>query len=775
MKKAPKLAQEELRLQKLRDYQVLDTEIEECFQEIVELASEICECPISLVSLIDQDRQWFKARLGLDAESTDRDISFCGHAIEGEQLFEVKDSRLDDRFKDNPLVVGMPEVIFYAGQPLVTPDGFKIGTLCVIDSQPRQLSCLQKKTLATLSHSVVQILESRLQSRLASRSLQREFVTKKTSQSLLEMVEEVTRTALFNISGVIEEFTAGPNNEKTIAEVKILKAESRELNQFLSTLLTINRITVSETRVGPKTISISELSQYFPSRSRETVERILKGRNEAVVIDEELLSCCLNTFAIASKFYSPEYVFDFEFDSGGETPEILLFSKNSTQTRSNDVSVRHQELAGEYLGQLVSLLKGTLRISESFLELKVPLSILETSQSDFKKETSDSEMSNCYGEEILVVEDNEINRLVIGKILTKLGVKYDYAFDGKLALERLSKKEYSLVLMDILMPTMNGIECAEAIRKSNDGQNEIPIIALTASPIPQFKEDCFRVGMNDFLTKPVDINGLSETLGKYITLKPIQTIDQVEEGLPMVESLVDITVIEALIEEYGDEDLEFIGQLVDKFIETGDEKVGKMNELIKTQAWEELSRNFHSMKPTAFMLGSKQLGESCLSLETKYKNSPMSVDMSEIENFKESYSQVVVELNQFLGRVVNESENEVEASMVINWEHLGDVLGNDKEVIKESCGIFSTNFQAAFLKLNSLKNSEIPFSINDDLSILTNQVNYIGRSDLVELIISLQERIEKEDQQGIERDLNHLVSQLELIIAELADQFKIGA
>ena len=132
MKKAVDTINEKERLENLLSYNVLDTETEVAFDDITAIASYVCETPIALVSLVDSTRQWFKSRHGLSATETPRDISFCGHAIQEDDIFEVEDSKKDSRFSDNPLVTGGPKVIFYAGSPLISPEGFKLGTLCVI-------------------------------------------------------------------------------------------------------------------------------------------------------------------------------------------------------------------------------------------------------------------------------------------------------------------------------------------------------------------------------------------------------------------------------------------------------------------------------------------------------------------------------------------------------------------------------------------------------------------------------------------------------------------
>ena len=163
MLKAPIPSDEPERMKALHEYGVLDTPPEPVYDDIAHVAAGVCDTPIALIALIDGTRNWFKSRVGVDEELTEspRDISFCGHAILGKEIFEVCDATVDNRFADNPLVEHPPQIRFYAGAPLITPDGHRLGTICAIDVRPRRLSEEQRGTLAALSRLVMRQLDRR--------------------------------------------------------------------------------------------------------------------------------------------------------------------------------------------------------------------------------------------------------------------------------------------------------------------------------------------------------------------------------------------------------------------------------------------------------------------------------------------------------------------------------------------------------------------------------------------------------------------------------------
>ena len=168
--KVPLPPNESQRLKALHDYGILDTPSEREFDDITALAAEICETPIALISLVDETRQWFKSKVGLTTPETSREEAFCGHALTGNKLLQVPDAQLDQRFADNPLVTGDPKIRFYAGAPLVTPGGETLGTLCVIDRVPRQLTDRQQRALRVLSQHVMAQMQLRRQVRVQAQT-----------------------------------------------------------------------------------------------------------------------------------------------------------------------------------------------------------------------------------------------------------------------------------------------------------------------------------------------------------------------------------------------------------------------------------------------------------------------------------------------------------------------------------------------------------------------------------------------------------------------------
>lgn len=179
--KPPLPSNEAARIEALRQYQILDTPMEQCYDDLAQLASFICACPIAVISLVDQNRQWFKSKVGMTASETERDISFCTHTILELDVMVVKDATADDRFRCSPLVTAEPHICFYAGVPLVNSNGYALGAFCVIDNKPRELSPEQIQALRTLARQAMMLMDYRR----ASNSLAEALRNLKTLHGLL--------------------------------------------------------------------------------------------------------------------------------------------------------------------------------------------------------------------------------------------------------------------------------------------------------------------------------------------------------------------------------------------------------------------------------------------------------------------------------------------------------------------------------------------------------------------------------------------------------------
>ncbi len=198
--------QEKKRIKALYKLNILDTPYEEQYDTITRIASYVCGTPISFISLLDKERQWFKSRLGIDVAETSREVSFCNHTILGDELMEVRDTQLDARFKENPLVTGEPNIRFYAGSPLVTSAGEKIGTICVVDVNPRQLSKEQKECLDGLAKQVMILIESKYQVEKLKK------VNQKLARTLKKRVNQYEKTLKLFTRFVPDKVVAGHLN-----------------------------------------------------------------------------------------------------------------------------------------------------------------------------------------------------------------------------------------------------------------------------------------------------------------------------------------------------------------------------------------------------------------------------------------------------------------------------------------------------------------------------------------------------------------------------------
>jgi two-component sensor histidine kinase len=208
------------RLKALDRYDILDTPPEAAFDDLVQIAALICEVPIALVSLVDSRRQWFKAVKGLEVTETPREIAFCAHAIQDHGLFTVEDATIDARFANNPLVTEHPHLRFYSGAPLITPDGYALGTLCVLDHEPRRLTSAQSNALQALARQVVTQLELR-------EALIKQYKLAKVKSILVQELQHRVKNTFSTVQAVVN---------MSLRNVETLESARGNINDRLSTM-----------------------------------------------------------------------------------------------------------------------------------------------------------------------------------------------------------------------------------------------------------------------------------------------------------------------------------------------------------------------------------------------------------------------------------------------------------------------------------------------------------------------------------------------------------
>jgi signal transduction histidine kinase len=270
---APKPVNETERLAALVRYEILDTEFEQHFDDLAQLAAHICGTPIALISLVESDRQWFKSHIGLDVTETPRDIAFCPHAIlQPNQTFIVSDAHQDPRFANSPLVTAQPFVRFYAGAPLVTAEGYALGTLCVIDSIPRDLMPQQIEALQALSRQVMAQLELRrnlIQLNQTNLQLTR---LNQNKNDFLNMAAHDLKNPLSAIKGYAEEIMEMQNNVDTeeVGEIaKNIAKASQHMFELVINLLDVNAIEHQMDNLKCEPINIAEILSHLKTQYQQ--------------------------------------------------------------------------------------------------------------------------------------------------------------------------------------------------------------------------------------------------------------------------------------------------------------------------------------------------------------------------------------------------------------------------------------------------------------------------------------------------------------------------
>lgn len=542
---APLPSDEAGRIKELKYFQILDTVPEAAFDDFTKIASYICQTPIALITLVDESRQWFKSKVGLDANETSRDMAFCSHAILQDDVFVIPDSLKDERFYDNPLATQAPDIRFYAGAPLTTSSGHKIGTLCVIDDHPRNIDLKQTKILQALARQVVNQLELRLAKKVASELA-------KTKASFLATMSHEIRTPLNGILGCANILLDTVKDKDHIKLTETITQCGHSLLKLVNDILDFAKIESGKIELENEAFNLHQfLAEIVHLFSHEAKRKSLSltveyGKNvpdwifgDFTRLRQILSNLISNAIKFTEKGFvtieineSPEHSTEsaagkevgltFSVKDSGIGINTAAQSKLFTSFSQADSSIE-KNFGGTGLGlaiskALVELMKGRIWLNSTegvgstfnFTILTKP--VTKKNKTRVKKVTFNKTMANEHPLKILLAEDNRVNQFVAKNTIQKIGYKIDIASNGIEALEMLKNYPYDVVLMDCMMPEMDGLEATALIKKSPDLYGTPKVIALTASALKEDKEKCAEVGMDDFLSKPLDMNEIIRVL-----------------------------------------------------------------------------------------------------------------------------------------------------------------------------------------------------------------------------------------------------------------------
>ncbi|MCH6257553.1 GAF domain-containing sensor histidine kinase [Puniceicoccaceae bacterium K14] len=347
MEKPTLPANEQERLAALYRYDILDTDFEESFDDLAKVASVLCDTPIALISLIDPNRQWFKAARGLDARETPRDSAFCAHAIHKDEVMIVHDTLEDSRFHDNPLVTGDPNIRFYAGAPIITNDGYPLGTICSIDRKPRELTKEQIEGLKALSRQVTINLEMRRQMRTLNEINQ-------SKNRLFSIISHDMRSPLSTLNTVInhlfDQSDSLDEEEKDQWLHAIQKSAATSLT-IAENLLKWARFEEGTVQYNPKTIDLEE----FFSKIRPILEENAQSKNIELVTEIEATTATVADETMLHSIIQNTVSNSIKFTHENGTVKIACKAKNSgTHISISDTGVGMKEKTLENLFKIES-------------------------------------------------------------------------------------------------------------------------------------------------------------------------------------------------------------------------------------------------------------------------------------------------------------------------------------------------------------------------------------------------------------------------------------
>jgi len=541
------------RLQALCDYGLMDTQQEAVFDEIVALASYVFRTPIALVSLVDEKRQWFKARTGLAIPETPREYAFCAHTILEADGMVVPDALADPRFASNPLVLGSPGIRFYAGTPLITREGHALGALCVIDTKPRpQFDSEQKQALQTLGRHLMAQIEIRYSSAFLAKALvERRQAELEQQNRILEHGRELSRlnelkdrfmamlahelrNPLASILNAVE-LLRSPEPDDA---VEIIESQVKHLSRLIEDLLDLSRVMRGKITLKKTTVDLAESVRAAARAARPILSK--GGQRFVTELPEEPLWVQADLVRL-EQIVSNLLVNAAKFTERGKQVSLSLRREaaqavlrvcdegigipKEMQERIFEPFVQVEESrtrGGLGLGlplvrQLVHLHNGSIRVQSEGpgrgSEFIVRFPLHAEPLTAFVDETEDGLAATPLHvrHRVLVVEDNPDLGGTLSRLISHWGHETDLVRLGSAALERALKFRPDIVLIDIGLPQMDGFAVAECLNTSPELAG-MRLIAMSGYADEDDRSHAMQAGFNEFLLKPVDPSFLRQLL-----------------------------------------------------------------------------------------------------------------------------------------------------------------------------------------------------------------------------------------------------------------------
>jgi signal transduction histidine kinase/DNA-binding response OmpR family regulator len=537
---APLPPNEAERLATLRSYDILDTPPEEAFDRITRVAAVVLDVPTVLITLLDEERQWFKSRVGLEATETPREQAFCGYTILADEVMQVRDATRDPRFAENPLVTGEFGLRFYAGAPLTVPDGQRLGALCAIDTRPRELDERQRQALRDLAALAADELrlrragrEAEAARREAEEARRQAEAADRTKTDFLAAMSHEIRTPMTGVLGMADLLAAEPLSERQRRHVEGIRTSGRHLLAVINDILDFSRIEAGRLELERVDFALTEVLERV--RQLTAPQATERGLELGFVLDEHsppvirgdptrLQQVLLNLVGNGLKFTH----------RGGVTVHLTHSMEGDGrvrfrfEVRDTGIGMTPEQVAGLFRPFTQADRSTVRRYGGSGLGLAISRRLVEAMGGAIGVESAPGQGSRFWFEapfevgdvvavaerialrpatvpplRILLAEDIALNQEIITEMLRQYGHQVVVAANGAEAVELAARERFDLVLMDVQMPVMDGVEATRRIRRLPPPAGAVPVIALTANVMASEQARYLGAGMERCLTKPL--------------------------------------------------------------------------------------------------------------------------------------------------------------------------------------------------------------------------------------------------------------------------------